>query len=193
MTARSKSKGEDAAASLRTSFPAAKISVWILQQESYDSITAFAKQCESLPRIDIAILNIGVGNNEYTIVPSTQHESTMQVNYLSTALVALLLLPILKSKKVANSLRPPVLSIVGSDSVYLATLETDGPVLPQFERRESFDGFAWYWKSKLLLMLFIPRLAELVNPEDVLVNLTNPGLTTGTSLFGSRSAMHKFM
>ncbi|KAE8451440.1 hypothetical protein EG329_004069 [Mollisiaceae sp. DMI_Dod_QoI] len=183
MGVRSQVKGDAAAAQLRTTFPSATISVWIVNLESYDSIRAFVDQCSTLPRIDIAILNAGLMNTPYTVVPTTKHEITMQVNYISTALLALLLIPLLRTKRVASTARPPVLTIVGSDGAYGANIETAGPVLQQFDKPEGFNQLSWYSNSKLLLILFVSKLAELVSADEVLVNVVNPGMTKGTAFF----------
>ncbi|KAH6683941.1 retinol dehydrogenase 12 [Halenospora varia] len=183
MGVRSQAKGEAAAAQLRTAFPSATISIWIVDLESYDSIRAFADQCATLPRIDIAILNAGLMKTKYTIVPATKHEMTMQVNYLSTALLAILLLPILRAKRIAGTTKPPVLTIVVSDAAYGADIDTAGPVLQQLDKSKAFSQLPWYSKSKLLLVLFVSKLAELVSSDEVLVNMANPGMTRGTAFF----------
>jgi NAD(P)-dependent dehydrogenase (short-subunit alcohol dehydrogenase family) len=183
MGVRSQAKGDSAAAQLRNAFPSATISVWVVDLESYDSIRAFADQCATLPRIDIAILSAGLMNTTYTTVPVTKHEITMQVNYLSTALLAILLLPLLRAKRAARATRPPVLTIVGSDAAYGADLETAGPVLQQLDNPKAFSQLPWYSKSKLLLVLFVSKLAELVSSDEVLVNIVNPGMTGGTAFF----------
>lgn len=183
MGVRSQVKGDAAAAQLRAAFPSAIISVWTIDLESYNSIRAFVEQCATLPRIDIAILNAGLMSAKYTVVPATKHELTMQVNYLSTALLAILLVPILRAKRVAGATRPPVLTVVSSDAVYGTDIETEGPVLKQFDRPEAFSQLPWYSKSKLLLVLFVSKLAELVSADEVLVNVANPGMTRGTAFF----------
>lgn len=189
MGVRSQAKGDAAAAQLREEFPDSQVSVWILDMESYDSIRAFAERCASLPRIDIVILNAGLTAASYTAVPGTGHELTMQVNYLSTALLALLLVPVLKSKKAPGATKPPVLSIVGSDSAYSAPLKTtEGPLLAQFDDPKGYAQFSAYTSSKLLLTLFVGRLAELVDLGDVLINVSNPGMTKGTA-FGHDSSV----
>ncbi|KZL82510.1 retinol dehydrogenase 12 [Colletotrichum incanum] len=182
MGVRSQAKGDAAASSLRTDFPDSQISVWILDMESYESIRKFTEQCESLPRLDVVILNAGLMASSYTTAAGTGHEITMQVDYLSTVYLSLLLIPILKSKKVAGASRPPVLSIVGSDMAYTASLKTTNPVLPQFDDPKTFGQIPAYCNSKLLLIFFIAKLSELVNPSDVLINLSNPGMTKGTAL-----------
>jgi NAD(P)-dependent dehydrogenase (short-subunit alcohol dehydrogenase family) len=183
MGVRSQVKGEEAAAQLRTAFPSATISVWVVDLESYDSVRSFAALCSALPRIDIVILNAGLINLSYTVVPATKHESTMQVNYLSTALLAILLLPILRAKKVSGTANPPVLTIVVSDAAYGAVIGTAGPILQQLDDPKGFSEFSWYCKSKLMLVLFVSKLAELVSPDEVLINMSNPGMTRGTAFF----------
>ena len=183
MGVRSQSKGDAAASQLRKEFPDAQVSVWLLDMESYDSIRKFVEQCSSLPRIDIAILNAGLMVPKYTVAAGTGHELTMQVDYLSTVLLAMLLIPVLKSKKAADAPKPPVLSIVGSDMMYsAANLKPKGPILPQFDNAKSFGQIPSYANSKLILTFFVAKLAELVSPNDVLINLSNPGMTKGTSL-----------
>ncbi|KAL2291507.1 hypothetical protein FJTKL_12893 [Diaporthe vaccinii] len=194
MGVRSQAKGDAAAAQLREEFPSAQVTVWTLDMESYDSIRSFAEQCASLPRIDVAILNAGVVTGSFRTVPSTGHEYTMQIDYLSTALLALLLVPVLKSKKAAGATKPPVLTLVGSDAAYGAPpLKTEGPVLAQFDDPKNYGRLTTYGSSKLLLTLFVGRLAELVDPGDVLINLCNPGMTKGTAVGRENSSILVFL
>jgi len=181
MGVRSQSKGDAAAALLRTAFPSSTISVWLLDLESYDSVHAFAAQCATLPRIDITILNSGMLAYSYTVSPTTKHEVMTQVNYLSTALLSYLLLPILKAKRASGAARPPVLTIVGSDGAYTGEVNTSGPVLSQFDQPKGFKMLPRYYSSKLLLLFFFCKLAKLVSPDEVLVNMVNPGMTAGTA------------
>ncbi|KAL6882327.1 hypothetical protein HDV57DRAFT_496157 [Trichoderma longibrachiatum] len=183
MAVRSQAKGDAAAAQLRKQFTSATVSVWLVDMESYDSVRAFAARCESLERIDFVILNAGLTMSPYTVARETGNEVTLQVNYLSTALLTILLLPILKAKKPAGSSQPPVISIVGSDAMYHAQLDLRSPILPQFQRKDKFAQFAWYAKTKLLVALFVSKLAEFVSPRDVIVNVSNPGMTVGTEFF----------
>ncbi|KAI0844101.1 putative short-chain dehydrogenase/reductase family protein [Daldinia vernicosa] len=183
MAVRSQAKGDEAATQLRNEFPTSNISVWTVEMESYDSIRAFADRCATLSRIDIVILNAALMKMAHTTVPATGHELTMQVNYLSTALLAILLLPILKSKKAIGAQRPPVLSIVGSDLAYRVDMETKGPILQQFDKSEGYGQILWYSRSKLVLTFFVAKLAEFVDADDVLINMSNPGTIKGTAFF----------
>ncbi|KAI1758017.1 retinol dehydrogenase 12 [Xylaria castorea] len=178
---RSQSKGDEAADGLRKEFPRADISVWLLDMTSYKSIAAFVEKCKSLSRIDMVILNAGLTSGAaFTTVEDTGHELSFQVNYISTALLTILLLPVVKSKRVARS-KPPVISVVTSDSAYWASVKTQGPILAQLGIAEEYTAAAWYQKSKLLQYFFVSKLAEEVDASDVVVNMANPGLCAGTA------------
>ncbi|KAH8203058.1 hypothetical protein TruAng_002786 [Truncatella angustata] len=191
MGVRSQANGDEAAGRLSKEFPGTKISVWIVDMQSYDSVRAFADRCAALPRIDLAILNAALIKMSYTPVPSTGHELSMQVNYLSTALLAILLLPILRSKKVATS-KPPVLSIVGSDMAYLAKMRTKGPILEQLDTPDGYAQLDWYGRAKMLLVFFVAKLADTVD-SDVVINMPNPGTCGGTSFFREWSTLSGVM
>ncbi|KAI0908843.1 retinol dehydrogenase 12 [Ustulina deusta] len=181
LAVRSQSRGEKAADGLRQEYPGANVSVWLLDMSSYDSIAAFVEKCKSLSKINIVILNAGLrGGTVFKTAESTGHEYSFQVNYISTALLAILLLPILKSKRVAGS-KQPVLSIVTSDSAYWTSIETQGPILTQLDNAENYSAMPWYQKSKLLQYFFVSKLAEEIDSADVIVNLANPGLCNGTA------------
>jgi len=183
LAVRSQEKGDAAAQGLRKGFPNAEILVWLLEMNSYKSITAFAKKCKtSLSRIDIVILNVGLmAGNQFKASEETAREYSVQVNYISTALLTILLLPILKSSARLTTTKPPVLTIVASDAALWGRIKTQGPVLAQLDRREKYNPMHWYQKSKLLQFLFVSKLAEEVSASDVVINLVNPGLCSGTA------------
>ncbi|PNP74341.1 hypothetical protein FNYG_12390 [Fusarium nygamai] len=180
MAVRSQTKGDAAASILRAGFPQSTVSVWILDMESYDSVASFVDRCATLPRIDIVVLNAALIKPSFTRA-STGHELTLQVVYFSTALLAILLLPVLKAKRAAGGTRPPVITVVGSDLAYRADIQTTGPVLEQLDRDQGYSQFLWYSRSKLLITFFVSKLAESVDPNHVLLNMVNPGTTRGTA------------
>ncbi|KAL2201690.1 NAD(P)-binding protein [Sarocladium strictum] len=168
-----------------------KIDVWHLDMESYDSIQVFAKRCdEELPRrIDMAILNAGVAHTKFSTVPSTGHEPTVQVNHISTSLLAMLLLPQLAAGA-KDGLRPGRLTIITSLTAHICEfpMQSQRTLLKAFDASENFVGDR-YGMSKMLNQLFIARLASRhVDPNRVLINMVDPGLTRGTGLF--RHATH---
>lgn len=183
MAVRSMSKGESAAAKLQKDYPNAIISVWKLDMASYDSIRAFvARVDKELSRLDIAILNAGIGFKTFNIVPATGHEEIVQVNYLSTMLLSMLLLPILKSKSPAG--RPARLTISTAMLSINAKFanKNEVPLLPSFNNEKYFDVRDIYSTSKLLGQLFVWRLTDLVSADDVVINLVEPGFVKGTEL-----------
>ncbi|KAF4632198.1 hypothetical protein G7Y89_g5923 [Cudoniella acicularis] len=152
LAVRSPEKGEAAAANLRKSHPKASIEVWQLDMCSYDSILGFARRVERrLSRIDIVLLNAGVGRLTFNKVKSTGHEEVLQVNYLSTVLLAILLLPILKTKG-SPGRQPAHLTIVSAALTLAAKFPNrdTNPLLPSFDNPETFDPREHYNSSKLL-------------------------------------------
>lgn len=192
MPVRTLSKGQSAAAKLQSEFPSARIDVWSLDMTSYDSILSFVRRVESdLVRLDIAILNAGLAQTNHELVPSTGHEVTVQVNYLSTLLLAILLLPALKSKSPPGV--PGRLTIVGSGVAHSATLPNRNkvPLLASFDDTKvvPWDPMERYPSSKLLLQLFFVRLMEHINADDVIVNMSDPGYCKGSELHRSATGL----
>lgn len=182
MAVRSQTKGNVAADFLRNEFPHAQIDVWILDMEKYESILAFAGKCTTLGRIDVVILNAAVQNKSHCVSVATGKEQTFQVNYLSTMMLSVLLLPILKAKG-GFSGQPARLTVVTSTTAYFAEFDRSKPIFTQFE--EAYDVTKWYSREKLLLMIFMRKLAGLVDPDEVIINSVCPGLVGGTEIWRS--------
>ncbi|RYP45267.1 hypothetical protein DL768_008383 [Monosporascus sp. mg162] len=183
LAVRSPEKGEAAASELLTQHRKANIEVWQLDMSSYDSIQAFARRVQDkLSRLDIVILNAGVRKLSFDTVRGTGHEETIQVNYLSTALLAILLLPILKSKSPAGG--PSRLTIAGAALSLAAKFPTKNkdPLLPSFDDAKTFTGIDRYNTSKLLVQMFLWKLVDYVSADDVVVNVADPGFVKGTGL-----------
>jgi NAD(P)-dependent dehydrogenase (short-subunit alcohol dehydrogenase family) len=185
MGVRSVDKGQRAAKSLHAVNPEAKVQVWHLDMESYASVQEFARRCdEELSHIDNVILNAGLSPMSFALSPETGHEKTIQVNHLSTILLTTLLLPILKQKRAAGR-DAPVLTLVNSVTAHLCKIPNKRvrPFLPSFDDTSMpWDPSERYGVSKLLCQLFIVKLASVVSPEDVVINMVDPGLTKGTGL-----------
>lgn len=187
LAVRSVDKGDRAAAQLKRAHPGAEISVWQLDMASYASVRALASRAEAeLPRLDVAILNAGLGFGDFRLAPETGHEETVQVNYLSTALLAVLLLPALKAK--SPDAPPGRLTISTAMLSIAARFPNRGrvPLLPSFDDPAAYDPADAYATSKLLGQMFAWRLADLVRADDVVVNLVEPGFVKGTALHAAR-------
>ena len=133
LAVRDTSKGEKAEPSLLSALKQSGskhqliIEIWPVDLTDYASITDFATRARNTPnlRIDFARLNAGVARFDFQQTPNG-NELTIQKNWLRSALMALLLRPILqaqytRAKTSMNGsahgygLKPPVLSIVGSE------------------------------------------------------------------------------
>lgn len=160
------------------------VEVWPLDLASYASVQAFAKRAASdLPRLDAAVLNAGIAVSKFTM--AEDNESTITVNVVSTFLLTLLLIPVLrKSGKKHNTV--PRLTIV--------TSEVHGwTQLPERNSPNTFDTLndekkanmpERYPASKLLEVFSVRELAGLITSSsssgsgerDVILNMLNPGL-----------------
>ncbi len=185
LAVRSLQKGEAAAAKFRAEFSQAKIEVWPLEMTSYESIQAFARKVDrDLPRLDIVILNAGMVSPHFSIVSGTGHEQIIQINYLSTFLLAILLLPILKVKSPPS--KPGRLTIVNSGAALAAKFPNhdSSHLLASFDTTATmpWDPIERYNVSKLLGHLVMVTLKDCVNANDVIVNLVDPGYCKGTGL-----------
>lgn len=182
---RSVEKGEAAATKLRSLEPKSKaiIEVWKLDMNSYESIQAFAKRVDTqLVQLDIAILNAGLMRLKFGTVQSTGHEETMQVNYLSTALLGILLLPILKNKSQGGPGRLTIVNAALSLTVTKLPNSKAPRILSSFDDSSAFSYHDRYNESKVLAHMFLWKLVDFVSADDVIVNLVCPGWVKGTGL-----------
>jgi len=113
-------------------------------------------------------------------------ETTLQVNYLSTALLSILMLPhLIKSSTPSNASR---LVMVSSESHFWANKLQDATSWPSILGKLNDEGYCSmasiissryyrYELSKLLQVMFVRELASrLPNPTPVSVSLINPGI-----------------
>jgi NAD(P)-dependent dehydrogenase (short-subunit alcohol dehydrogenase family) len=157
------------------------IKVWELEMNSFRSVKTFVDRVNNeVDRLDIALLNAGLWNRAYSQSPEGWEE-TLQVNTLSTSMLALLLLP--KLKKCAYAAHPAHLSVVSSQQfvrVKAESLQTEDLLLPYLNDPVNFKGPKQYGISKLLLEFVMKRIADLSRNEDgthpLIVNTISPGL-----------------
>ncbi|KAI0103465.1 NAD(P)-binding protein [Daldinia grandis] len=151
------------------------IEVWELDYASYDSICSFVERTKGLERLDIVILNAGIMATEVKINPNTGHEETIQTNYLSTALLAILLLPVVKAKRPAAQ-QPGRITITSSDTAAWAKLDESNtePLLASFDKPGKVDMLNRTFVSKLLGQLFLVELAKRVPSSVAVINTATP-------------------
>jgi NAD(P)-dependent dehydrogenase (short-subunit alcohol dehydrogenase family) len=167
LAVRNQERGEDARAKLAAEYSNADILIWIVDMASYESIQSFVTRCNTLSRLDFAILNAGVVHFR------------VQTNVLSTALLASLLLPVLASKSPTG---PGKITIVGSEVAEWTSFKqkSQTPILPQLDVEKEYDGGDHYYVSKLLLQYFFIEAAKRIDSDKVILNLVNPGFCYGS-------------
>ncbi len=192
LAVRSAEKGETVARQLRVDFPSATVDVWLVEMSSYPSVQAFAAQAASEfsapdKKLDIAILNAAHMNQDFVRNDATGHCNIIQVNYFSTVLLSLLLLPILRQRTKLDT--PGRLTIVGSGLAGFAKLPNKHkrPFLSSFDdlALQPWDPVERYAASKQLLLMYLVKLLDNLPPafrDEVVVNVVDPGYCKGSDL-----------
>ena len=134
--------------------------------------------CGGLDRLDIVNLNAGIAPAKRVFNTSTGHDEVIQVNYLSTALLAILLLPVVEERR-ANQPRPSritlTLSEVGSWTRFNEQKEPGSLLEALDSKRGKVDMLDRMWLSKLLGQFLPVRLAAAVPPSAAVINGASPG------------------
>ncbi|KAJ3572607.1 hypothetical protein NPX13_g4992 [Xylaria arbuscula] len=162
-----------------------------LDMNRYDSVVGLVEEVKKVRAgkggIDFVILNAGVIGTEFTAVDEGWDQN-IQVNVLSTTLLALLLLPWMQAER-ANRSSPAHLSFVGSSSHIDVDTEAlqqyiaqDGGVLAHYREAKNFpDPDVLYGTTKLMVHYVADKLAAIAKGEEdggpqVIVNTTCPGI-----------------
>jgi NAD(P)-dependent dehydrogenase (short-subunit alcohol dehydrogenase family) len=151
-----------------------------LDMNSFASVKAFANRVDrEVAKLDVALLNAGLFVRKH-VKSLDSWEETLQVNVLSTSLLALLLLPKLKAS--GTDTNPAHLSITSSalhGHVQPKWVNVEGSLLEHLNDEVSFDGERQYNTSKLLVEYTVKSLAALVTKSDgktsVIVTSLCPG------------------
>ena len=185
---RSVSKGEVAKATIESNTGCGKGIVEVMQcdMSSFQTVQDFAQRLEKqTERLDVALLNAGRMDKEYRTAVDGWEE-TLEVNTLSTTLLALLLLPLLRATKEAYGVKSqdhPHLLFTSSGmhaKVKREDLPETGPILPTLNEKDAFPGpQPQYARSKLLLLYAAKEIAALCTAPNgevhVIVTSCSPG------------------
>jgi NAD(P)-dependent dehydrogenase (short-subunit alcohol dehydrogenase family) len=185
LAVRSPSKGEAAKEVIvqATGRSASDIHVFPLDMSDWSSVEAFADAVSAkFPTIDIAVLNAGIASPKFVTNPKTGFEEALHVNVLSTAYLAILLMPKLKSTA-AQSGQPSQLTLTGSfASNFLTTADVPPStnLLDKLNDPTKFDPAKAYAEIKLLTQYIRQGLTDDIsrNAEGavaVYVNVACPG------------------
>lgn len=150
--------------------------VWKVDLASYESVLAFGDRIAKIPRLDAAILNAALATGNFELAEG--YERTITVNVISTLLLGVLLLPVLRTTRQNYPSVHPRLAFVASEVHAWAKLPErnaehtlkalSDPATAKMKER--------YPVSKLLEVLLVQELAGRVRGSEVIVNMLNPGL-----------------
>ncbi|KAI0965236.1 short-chain dehydrogenase/reductase [Xylaria arbuscula] len=179
---RSQGKGEEAKSAIVKATSHSNIDIMTIDLTSFDSVQVFVEKLEkATDKLDVALLNAGLGNPTYEKSP-LGWEMAVQVNVLSTALMAVLLLPILRSTAARGS--TPHLTFVNSNGHDLAKREwlgPDGSLLQASNKEKGWVAEDSYSMVKLEGMAVMQHIAKTITTSstgspDIIVNAVCPGL-----------------
>lgn len=184
LACRTLAKGEEAKSQIENRIGRKDVcKVLQLDLDSFESIRQMVIRLQK-GRLDVALLNAGVIQPGYH-VSKEGWEETLQVNVLGTALLALLLLPMLQAKTTEPLDRPRHLCFVSSGNFASAALPPhaleSSNLLQFYNQEEHFGGpEPQYNISKIFLMYVAGKIAALVDNDadgypSLVVNSVNPG------------------
>ena len=178
MAARDMKKGESVKSALEARLGRkGQLEVWEMDMMSYDSVEAFAKRAHELDHIDVAILNAGARRVAF-IQSAHGWEEDIQVNTLSTTLLAILLLPKLKQSK-QHTGKTPILEFVNSglhqNAIVAPEVRQNPSVLDYYNKKENHKEGSQYAFSKVFLRYATNKLADEMSSGDVIVTSICPG------------------
>lgn len=183
LACRNLEKAQDALEDIIQSTGNSNIEVWQLDLSDFSSVRAFAKKLNGeLNRLDIFVQNAGVAMSGWNETKDG-YEITLQVNVISTLMLALLSLPKLRETVRTFKTRPR-LCLVGSEVHFWSKFQehTAPNSIEALNDKSIFNAQDRYLVSKLLDMFITrelgERLATSTVAEDRLiqVNCPNPGL-----------------
>ncbi|SPO04688.1 uncharacterized protein DNG_07373 [Cephalotrichum gorgonifer] len=158
------------------------ILVWQVDMMTFAGCQELGKKARELESLDHVLLTAGILSFHRRESPEGW-ETSLQVNFLSTALISLLLLPFLKSSPGNPS--PPVLTFVTTFGIYPSSFTMSVPKHGSYlkhlsNNKDGMEQAHQYGRSKALLLYFARELAARVSiPGDgirkVTINSADPG------------------
>lgn len=190
LAVRTLAKGEEAKRTIiqATKRNAADIDVLKLDMSDWASVKAFAAEVSNKYKtIDIAVLNAGVAPPKYVKNQKTGYEAALQVNILSTAYLAMLLIPKLRATAEKKA-TPSQLTITGSfASLYVnpadAAVKNGQTLVGKLDDPAAFNAGKTYGVIKLVTQYIRQGLVDDFSKNaqgetDVYINVACPGYCT---------------
>ena len=185
LAARNMEKAEKTRRGFLAKVPDGRVLLYELDMDSLGSVDGFVEKlrADEIGRIDIALLNAGVILNDRRRVDGGWSQM-MQINFRSTAYLALLLIPFLThvapgAPTDTAARAPGRLILVASEAHAFSGYEppASGDILSQFHSDYNLEMNCTqeYFTSKLFIVLFTRELAARVDPAILEVLTVTPG------------------
>jgi NAD(P)-dependent dehydrogenase (short-subunit alcohol dehydrogenase family) len=166
---RSLERGEEAKAEIcrRAGFPVAKVQLYRLDMSTFEGVKSFTKSVtEKEKSLDIVVLNAGIAAPAHQLSPDG-YEMVLQVNVLSTALLAVLLFPLLQqtAQKTGEATHMEFVGSVGHRMLKSNTLDavldnSETSIIIYLNDNKNYTPQNAYCISKLLLMYIMDGLVS---------------------------------
>ncbi|KAI1824545.1 NAD(P)-binding protein [Xylaria intraflava] len=176
--AKAESAREDIVSSERN---ACDIELWEVDLGSFESVKAFCRRAAELERLDVVIENAGLLSHQY--MQFEEYERQCTVNIISTWLMALLLLPVLRRPKPSSDggdreWAIPHLCIVGSNAQFYTEFHqrSEASIFEAFKGGD--DMYHRYANTKLCSLLIMREVASRMKGDGkprVVLNMVEPG------------------
>lgn len=186
MACRNLQKASKIANDIEASTGSKSVVVRELDTSSLDSVRKFASRILAEEhRLDVLVLNAGIGGSSERVLTSDNLELTMATNHFGHFLLANLLLGLLKES------RPSRVVVVSSMMhSHLKTLDIENLNL---SKSGSYWSLQAYCQSKACNILFARYLAALLKDSGVVVNSMCPGMVSTEIFMKSRNFISRYI
>ncbi|KAL0480363.1 hypothetical protein AKO1_007078 [Acrasis kona] len=155
------------------------IEAWKLDLQNFQSVVQFVDKCnKELDRLDILVENAGIATETFRLT-ADKWESTLQTNVLSTFLMAILLLPLIRKTTQKNE-HPRIVIVASGVHYWTPFVERQAPnIFERLNDESKFDAKDRYNVSKLLDVLLTKALSNHMRTkqdEKISVMSVCPGL-----------------
>ncbi|KAF8206573.1 hypothetical protein K438DRAFT_1904702 [Mycena galopus ATCC 62051] len=182
LACRSQSRGQAAVDELRAASGYSKAELWIIDLTDFASVKQFANKFErDGGRLDILVENAGISSVKYEATKDNW-DISLQVNHLSTSLLAFLLLPVMVKTAQQHSTTPRLV-VVSSGTHYWVEINKDMSENPDILKTIGSAEYSTdknmqerYPLTKLLNVFFVRALnARLPPSTPVVISAVDPG------------------
>ena len=180
MAVRNVSRGEAAKIDIENTekTPTSTIEIWYLDMASYDSVKQFIVKLRTLSRLDALIASAGTLGSRFSLTDG--HETTVTINVISTFLLAISVLPIMKETASKFNIRPHLVIVSSEVHNWTSLPAKDKPnIFVALNDKDSANMMTRYADTKLMEILVLRELFDSViespGTYPIIINTVNPG------------------